>query len=343
MAQRFNPADPDPFGDDEANGQAPVADRSLIPPEWEEAGGPDFDSDRPERPARRMGFPNEDGSPAEDDEGGTTPEPTKPEDIIRPHKVVGREFTAEKYLSNLSRGAGEYLEVKWRLLWLRTEQPEAVVETALVKLIRGEEAVFKAKVTLPSGASATGWGSESVGDFRDFLEKAETKAIGRALAALGFGTQFAADFTTTGDSTRRDRPADAPVGLRTAPGPRRGPSPARREPSPPAPGRGGGPPPGVRPGEVVQPRSRREAEPEAQMVKFNQGMARQRVGEDTGHLPATERQHSLIKSMGREAGLQDDELQTWSDELYGRWLQDLDRRQASDFIEKLTERRNGRR
>ena len=31
-------------------------------------------------------------------------------------------------------GRGEYLEVKWRLLWLRTEHPEAIIETELVKL-----------------------------------------------------------------------------------------------------------------------------------------------------------------------------------------------------------------
>jgi hypothetical protein len=55
-------------------------------------------------------------------------------------------------------------------------------------------AVFRAQVSIPDGGSATGWGSESAGDFRDYLEKAETKAIGRALAALGFGTQFCPDF-----------------------------------------------------------------------------------------------------------------------------------------------------
>ena len=33
--------------------------------------------------------------------------------------------------------------------------------------------------------------SETMSDFRDYFEKAETKAIGRALAMLGYGTQFA--------------------------------------------------------------------------------------------------------------------------------------------------------
>src|SRR5215210_5176340 len=100
-------------------------------------------------------------------------------------------FDPSKYLVRIN-GRGEYLEVKWRLLWLRNEHPDAVIDTELVRLER-EEAVFKARVSIPGGGSATGWGSESVGDFRDFVEKAETKAIGRALAALGFGTQFCQD------------------------------------------------------------------------------------------------------------------------------------------------------
>src|SRR3546814_7260726 len=41
---------------------------------------------------------------------------------------------------------------------------------------------------------ATGYGSETPKDFGDYIEKAETKAIGRALGALGFGTQFTDDF-----------------------------------------------------------------------------------------------------------------------------------------------------
>jgi hypothetical protein len=51
-------------------------------------------------------------------------------------------------------------------------------------------AIFKATVSLPTGGKATGYGSETSGDFGDFIEKAETKAIGRALNALGYGAQF---------------------------------------------------------------------------------------------------------------------------------------------------------
>ncbi len=105
--------------------------------------------------------------------------------------IGGTGFEPAKYLVSIN-GRGEYLEVKWRLLWLRTEHPDAIIETDLVHL-RDNEAIFKARVSIPGGGAATGWGSETAGDFRDFVEKAETKAIGRALAALGFGTQFCQD------------------------------------------------------------------------------------------------------------------------------------------------------
>src|SRR5262249_27024167 len=83
----------------------------------------------------------------------------------------------------------EYLDVKWRLLWLRKEHPDAEIVTELVEH-DGQMAIFKATVTVPSGGKATGYGSETAADFPDFIEKAETKAIGRALNALGYGAQF---------------------------------------------------------------------------------------------------------------------------------------------------------
>ena len=100
-------------------------------------------------------------------------------------------FDPSKHLSKV--GGTDYLEVKWRLVWLRETHRDAAIETDLVSHA-DDVALFRATVSVPGGGSATGWGSESVGDFRDYIEKAETKAIGRALAALGFGTQFCPDF-----------------------------------------------------------------------------------------------------------------------------------------------------
>ena len=134
-------------------------------------------------------------------------------------KTKTKAFDASKYLTDL--GGRDYLEVKWRLLWLRTEHPDAVVETELVKHGTGL-ALFRARVTVPGGGTASGWGSETAEDFGDFIEKAETKALGRALAALGYGTQFCEDFdfssgsreqraTSSNRPQRTGRVVDAPV------------------------------------------------------------------------------------------------------------------------------------
>ena len=122
-------------------------------------------------------------------------------------------FDASKYLTDL--GGRDYLEVKWRLLWLRTEHPDAVIETELVKHTPGL-ALFRARVTVPGAGIATGWGSETAGDFEDYIEKAETKALGRALAALGYGTQFCEDFDFSAErpdrsQRRRANPAKPPA------------------------------------------------------------------------------------------------------------------------------------
>jgi hypothetical protein len=117
------------------------------------------------------------------------------------------DFDPSRYLTKVS--GSDYLEVKWRLLWLRQVHPDASIETELVTH-DGQAAIFKAKVTIPGGGSSTGWGSEQYGDFRDYIEKAETKALGRALAALGFGTQFCNDFAFGAD---QNRVVDAPVDL----------------------------------------------------------------------------------------------------------------------------------
>jgi hypothetical protein len=60
---------------------------------------------------------------------------------------------------------------------------------------------------VPDGGSATGHASAArgAGGTADHIEHAETRAIGRALAALGYGTQF------TEEDLIQDRPAAPPV------------------------------------------------------------------------------------------------------------------------------------
>jgi hypothetical protein len=217
--------------------------------------------------------------------------------------AVAETFDPSKYLVSFN-GRGEYLEVKWRLLWLRTEHPDAIIETELVKL-EERDAVFKARVSIPGGGSATGWGSESAGDFRDFLEKAETKAIGRALAALGYGTQFCQDHDFNaggaggnGGQNGQMRIVDSPVDFNSGRGRRAG---------------GGN-------GAVA-------------------AGANAPAG-DAGNGRATERQVKFIYAIAREAGLDEQELGAWSQELYGQDVDQLNRRDASTLIEALQRRRN---
>jgi hypothetical protein len=120
--------------------------------------------------------------------------------------MTTKAFDASKYLTNLN--GRDYLEVKWRLLWLRTEHPDAVIETELVKH-GGGLALFRARAAVPGAGIATGWGSETADDFGEYIEKAETKALGRALAALGYGTQFCEDFDFSAQSQRRSKRAAA--------------------------------------------------------------------------------------------------------------------------------------
>ncbi|MGN6672204.1 MAG: hypothetical protein ACTHMA_02815, partial [Thermomicrobiales bacterium] len=66
-------------------------------------------------------------------------------------EMPANTFEPAKYLVNIN-GRGEYLEVKWRLFWLRSEHPDAAIETELVQ-ISDQDAVFKARVTIPNGGS----------------------------------------------------------------------------------------------------------------------------------------------------------------------------------------------
>ena len=105
----------------------------------------------------------------------------------------------------------EYLEVKYRLVWFREEHPDWAIETELLS-VTADSAYARAVVKDDSGrVIATSHKFETKKGFPDFIEKAETGAIGRALALIGFGTQFCADELDEGD-----RIVDAPVEPRRA-------------------------------------------------------------------------------------------------------------------------------
>jgi hypothetical protein len=120
---------------------------------------------------------------------------------------MSEPFDPSKYLTKV--GKADYLQVMWRLVWFRERHPDGMISTELVEHGPGKYAVCKATVSVPGGGASSGYGSETQADFNDYLEKAETKAIGRALAALGFGTQFSAH--EFGGEHENGRIADSPV------------------------------------------------------------------------------------------------------------------------------------
>lgn len=101
----------------------------------------------------------------------------------------------------------QYLPVQWRLVAYRMDCPSGGIRTEMIHLdMENKFCIFRAEITDGRGGSATATKQESARDFPDFIEKAETGAIGRALAMLGYGTQWVGlEFDEAG------RLADAPV------------------------------------------------------------------------------------------------------------------------------------
>ncbi len=144
-----------------------------------------------------------------------------------------RPFNPNEHIIQIRNrnGYADYLPVQWRLVWFRDQCPEGTIETELVHLDLDRETeeemdvwdeeqnqsakvvkrakglvIFRATVKDGKGGVATGTKSERAASFPDYIEKAETGAIGRALAALGYGTQF------TGDELNEEhRIVDSPV------------------------------------------------------------------------------------------------------------------------------------
>lgn len=98
------------------------------------------------------------------------------------------KFNPEEHMMDLK--GKKYLQVAWRIVWFREDKPNWGIEVE-AHTINENVAVFKATIKDEQGrVISTGFGSETPKDFKDYIEKAETKAIGRALAMLGYGTQF---------------------------------------------------------------------------------------------------------------------------------------------------------
>lgn len=146
---------------------------------------------------------------------------------------MSSSFNPREHLITLKsrQGSSDYLPVQWRLVWFRLECPNGTIETEIIHLDPDKEteeetyvwnnetrrsekviktarglAIVRATIRDGKGGIATGTKMEKAASFGDWLEKSETGAIGRALAALGYGTQFTGD-----EFDERHRIVDAPV------------------------------------------------------------------------------------------------------------------------------------
>lgn len=102
--------------------------------------------------------------------------------------MSNNKFEPKKYLIKVK--GKDYLEVKFRLHWFRSEHPDWDINTELIKLdIEKGIAVARADISDKDGIhKSAGIKMEYQKNFADYVEKASTGAIGRALASLGYGT-----------------------------------------------------------------------------------------------------------------------------------------------------------
>ena len=113
------------------------------------------------------------------------------------------------------RGEKNYLQVKDRLQMLREMWPEATIQTDIIyhnfSTVPMETfATVRAVVKLPNGSEGTGHKTEHKNHFEDYVEKAETGAIGRALTAAGVGIQYSAvDFSYEEESDKEFKGVDS--------------------------------------------------------------------------------------------------------------------------------------
>lgn len=152
-------------------------------------------------------------------------------------RPLPKSFDIQTAMLNLKQKSGpdkQYLPVQWRLVWFREICKTGTIDTEELAFDLDREieievyewdsekrrsvkikkkakgyARYRAVIEDGMGGRATGTKDESAVSFPDYGPKAETGAIGRALAGLGFGTQFAIEL----DEGERlvDSPADRTI------------------------------------------------------------------------------------------------------------------------------------
>ncbi len=131
-------------------------------------------------------------------------------------------FEPKRHLIKV-QGGRNYLPVSARLIWFRQEHPDWGIETEPVTIDCDKQyAIFRARIYNAEGRlMATGTKREDIKGFPDYLEKAETGSVGRALALCGFGTQFAPELdevdvreAAAGNGRFHDSPLPSPRSVR---------------------------------------------------------------------------------------------------------------------------------
>ena len=99
----------------------------------------------------------------------------------------------------------DYLPVAPRIAWFRKDHPDWSIVTETVMLV-DKAVLMKATIKNPDDrVIATALKKETEIGFPDYIEKAETGAIGRALAMCGYGTLQAPEFD------EGERLSDSPI------------------------------------------------------------------------------------------------------------------------------------
>jgi hypothetical protein len=144
-------------------------------------------------------------------------QPKKADSLVQKHHSI---FDPMKYMLKLpktkkvtmangqirfEKTESDYLPVAARIAWFRREHPDWSIITKAIQSAN-KAVVMKAIIKDATGRIiATARKKETEVGFADYIEKAETGAIGRALAMCGYGTLQAPEFD------EEERLADAPL------------------------------------------------------------------------------------------------------------------------------------
>jgi hypothetical protein len=145
---------------------------------------------------------------------------SRPKKSGSPKQSNGNTFDPMKYMLKLPKNKKvklsngqvrwekvetDYLPVAPRIAWFRKDHPYWSIVTE-VEQMADKAVIMKAVIKDMTGTViATARKRETQNGFPDYIEKAETGAIGRALAMCGYGTLQAPEFDEC------ERLADAPV------------------------------------------------------------------------------------------------------------------------------------